>query len=149
MPIDKSFRPKKGAHYNHDPLTDAISTTYGNSVSTFITLSGPSQVSFLYYDSPETDHIIMRDKNGRATNKRGYFSRLHDGIRCYKNPSSISLHVLFIREFINFLELPYLSNIKGLDSVIINFVWMFVKLIIFFHTISTFFHLLNSFLYLF
>ena len=84
MPIDDSCRLKKRACYTPDQIPSAISAASGRSVSNLITPYDSPQVILLTSDAPDTEHIIMRDKLGRATEKRGYCSRRHDTIRCYK-----------------------------------------------------------------
>ena len=68
MPIDGSSIPQK-IHYTPDLLPDAIYVTSGNYVSNFNTPSESPQVIIINHDSPETDHIIMIDKHGHATEK--------------------------------------------------------------------------------
>ena len=94
MPIDDSFRPNKRSRYTPNPLPAAIYVASENSVSTLTTLSDSPQVIALNYYAPNTDHNTMRKKPGHATEKIGYCSRRHDGIRRNKN-QVLLLHVFY------------------------------------------------------
>ena len=107
MPIDDSFRPNKSACYAPDLIPDLIYVDSGNSVSAFTTPYNSHKAIFLISDNIDTDHIIIRDKPSCPMEKIVYWSRLHDGIRCYKNSCSIDLSVLFIRGFITIKTIPY------------------------------------------
>ena len=69
MPIDDSSRPNKRARYTPDPLRAAIYVASGKSIRNLTTPSDSPQVILLPSDTPDTDHITMRDKPGRATEK--------------------------------------------------------------------------------
>ena len=110
MPIGDSFRPKQITWYTPDTLPASISVAYGNYVGTLTTPYEPPKVNLLNYDDPDTVHIITRDKPGHKTEKRGYYYRLHYGIRHQKNPGSIAPPVIFIKGFINVMNLTHLSQ---------------------------------------
>ena len=96
IPIYDSFIPNKISCCTPDMLPSDISIYSKRYVSTFTTPSESPQVILLNPYASNTDHIIMRDKPSHATDKMGYCSSLHYGIRLYKNPSYISPLVLFI-----------------------------------------------------
>ena len=81
--FDESTWMNKIPLYNSDPLSAAISVTSVKSVSTFTTPSEyPKFILFNSYD-PSTHHTIMSDNLSYGRVKRGYFSRIHDGIICF------------------------------------------------------------------
>ena len=105
VPIGDSPRLNKTAWYTSDPLTDAISITPGYSVSTLTTPSDPPQLPEQNYDYPDTLHTIMNDNPFRGNMTRGYCSRFHDGIICYKNWDSIDTRVTLTTGFITVTDL--------------------------------------------
>ena len=83
--IDDSSGLNKISRYTPDLLPASIYVAYGKYVSTLDTPSELPQVVILTYDAPNTDHAIIIDKHDCATEKRGYFSRSHDGKYALKN----------------------------------------------------------------
>ena len=82
MSIDDSFRLNKIARYNPDLIPDSIYVASVKSDSTLTTNYEPPQDILITYDYPNTDHIIMRDKPGYATEKIEYYYRHHNGMKC-------------------------------------------------------------------
>ena len=72
MRIDDSFGPNKRYFYTSDHIQSAISIAYENYVSNLTTSSESPQCILLTSYAPDTDHIIMREKPGRAIDKIGY-----------------------------------------------------------------------------
>ena len=66
MPIYDSTLLNNRSYYTSDPLSDAVSVTSGNYVSTFTTPSDSPEVIFLNPDGTNTHHTIISDKSCRG-----------------------------------------------------------------------------------
>ena len=138
-------RPNKISWYNYDPLPNATYVASKNYVSNLNSPCDSPHVILLYSSATKTEHTMIRDKYDCNNVKRGYYSRGHDGIRCYNKLVYISPYIIFITGFINTVYLSEIIKWWVLDLLNINIVWPFGKLTdMFFSTLS-----ITSFFFLF
>ena len=78
------FPDQKKGRYTPCPLSAPICVASGNYASDFTNPSESPQVILMGYDDSIPNHTIMKDKPGSTIYKRGYCSRHHKGIICYR-----------------------------------------------------------------
>ena len=105
IPIDDSHILGKKDRYTSDLLPSVISATPEYSVVTLIAPSDSPQLLELNYDNPDTLHTITGENPCLDSMARGYCSRFHDGIRCYKNWGYIAPRVPLTTYFITVMNL--------------------------------------------
>ena len=106
MPLYDISRPNKRAHSTPDLLTAAIYFPSGKYVITLNTTYESPNFNLLTSDTNNTHYGIMIEDPGRVRGGNRYYSRLHDGIICYKKRVYIALHVLLTKLFISIVDLP-------------------------------------------